>query len=333
MRGLTLFCGKDKAIEAITLLLSSGQERVDQALQTAIRHFETTFPGRVSGYYVEGSYATGTGIATSDLDLSIVFRGHFADEAERASARAMVEQCASESPVEFDASVLDEASLCKGASPQFKLGSTLVYGEDIRDQIPLIPIEVWTRDRMHAAYWLMVNIFNRPKVLRLPLGFPNPNDEWRGYASRKVRLPDGTEVPSTRNLIRSTGWAATALLALHAKRYITSKRECHMIYRAVINDEWATLFEDMYLYCREHWQYLLPQTEEGRQRLRTMCERTLAFENHFLGVYKNYLLAQISSADEASITHALWVLGQITFDDAEVQNAVRALRRPFPLVF
>ena len=315
------------------MLLSSGQERVDQVLQAIIRRFETAFPGRVSGYYVEGSYANGTGIATSDLDLSIIFRGQFADEAERARAAEIVQQCASESPVEFDASVMDEASLSKGASPHFKLGSALVYGEDIRDQIPLVPIEIWTRDRMHAAYWLMVNVFNRPKVVRLPLGFPDPDDAWLGYASRKVRLLDGTEAPSTRNLIRSTNWAATALLALRAKRYITSKRECHTIYRAVINDEWAGLFEDIYCYCREQWQYLLPQAAEDRQRLRAMCERTLAFENHFLSVYKKYLLAQLSSTDEASITHALWVLGQITYDDTEVLSAVQTLQRPFPLVF
>ncbi len=320
-------------MESVTLLLSSGQERVDQLLQAIIRRFETTFPGRVSGYYVEGSYANGTGIATSDLDLSIVFRGQFADEAERASAAEIVQQCASLSPVEFDAKVMDEASLSSGASPQFKLGSALVYGEDIRERIPLVPIEVWTRDRMHAAYWLMITIFNRPKVVRAPLGFPDPNDEWRGYASRKARLPDGTEAPSTRNLIRSTGWAATALLALQAKRCFISKRVCHITYRAVINDEWAALFEDIYVYCREQWQYLLPHTSEDRQRLRAICERTLAFENHFLGIYKTYLLAQLSGADEAGIARALWVLGQIVYDDAEVLSAVRALQRPFPLVF
>ncbi len=227
----------------------------------------------------------------------------------------------------------DEASLSGGASPQFKLGSALVYGEDIRERIPLVPMEVWTHDRMHAAYWLMISIFNRPKVVHLPLGFPDPNDAWLGYANRKARLPDGTEVPSTRNLIRSTGWAATALLALYARRYIVSKRECHTIYRAVINDEWAALFEDIYYYCREQWQYLLPQTDEDRQRLRAICERTLAFENYFLGVYKTYLLAQLGSADEGAISHAFWVLSQIVFDDAEVLSAACALQRPSPLVF
>ncbi len=116
-------------------------------------------------------------------------------QAERARAAEIVQQCASLSPVEFDATVVDEASLSGGASPQFKLGSALVYGEEIRERIPLVPMEVWTRDRMHAAYWLMITIFNRPGIVRAPLDFPDPQDEWLGYANRKARLPDGVEVP------------------------------------------------------------------------------------------------------------------------------------------
>lgn len=312
-------------MEDIDLLVSSGEARVDRVLQAAIKRFETAFPGRVGAYYVEGSYANRTSLATSDLDLTIIFRGQLADD-ERARAAEIVQQCARLSSVELDAEVVDEASLHSGASPQFKLGSTLIYGEELRDPIPLVPIEVWTRERMHAAYWLMITIFNRPKVVRAPLGFPNPDNEWLGYASRKVRLPDGTEAPSTRNLIRSTGWAATALIALRAGRYATSKRESHALYRAVINDEWATLFEDIYTCCREQWHYLIPERDADRQRLRAICERTLAFENHFLGIYKGFLLAQLREADEAAVQHALWVQERIVYDDVEVLRVVQSLK-------
>ena len=282
------------------LLISTGHAPVDGILQTTISRFEAAFPGRIGGYYIEGSYANGTDIATSDLDLTIVFRGHFAGETERASAVALAHECTMLSPVEFDAEIVDEATLSVGASPQFKLGSRLIYGEDIRGKIPLMPLEVWTRSRMRAAYTLMRTVYHRPPVVRPPLDFPDPGDPWRGYANRTVRLPDGSEVLSTRNLIRTTGWAATALVALKAGQYVVTKRECHTLYRTAINDEWAPLLEDIYRACREQWQYLIPEQPEDRQHLRVICERTLAFENHFLGIYMDFLLRQVRERDAAA---------------------------------
>ncbi len=305
------------------LLLSTGHERVDRFLQTTISRFATAFPGRVCAFYIEGSYANGTSLATSDLDLTIVFREHFADEAERASATALAHECAALSPVEFDAEIVDEATLSGGTSPQFKLGSRLLSGEEIRAKIPLMPLEVWTRHRMHAAYRLMVTAFHRPPVVRLPLGFPDPTDPWGGYASRKIRLPDGTEAPSTRNLIRTTGWAATALIALKARQYVVTKRDCHLLYRAVINDEWAALFEDIYHVCRENWQYLIPARHEDQQRLRAICERALAFENHFLGIYKHFLLAQLRAADEAARQEALQAVGAVVYADRQIISVIQ----------
>jgi len=52
--------------------------------------------------------------------------------------------------------------------------------------------------------------------------------------------------------------------------------------------EWSALLEDIYNYCRQEWHYLIPTEEHNRQRLRTLCERTLGFERHFMAVYKDY---------------------------------------------
>ena len=58
-----------------TLLVTTGNRTVDQALRAAVEAFEAAFPDRIRGYYLEGSYADGTGLATSDADVVIVFVG------------------------------------------------------------------------------------------------------------------------------------------------------------------------------------------------------------------------------------------------------------------
>ena len=144
--------------------------------------------------------------------------------------------------------------------------------------------------------------------MRLPLGYPDPRGEFYGYDCRAVRLPDGGEARSTRNLIRTTGWAATALVAHRAGRYVARKRDCHAIYRETIGDEWGDLLADIYTQCRAEWNYLIPDDAADRRRLRAICERTLAFENHFLAIYRRYLLAELRGADDVNTRHALWLL-------------------------
>lgn len=303
----------------------TGNKRIDDITQEAIARLEAAFPQRIRAGYIEGSYANGIALTTSDLDLTIVFCERFKSQAEREQAQRLCSQYAAQAGIELDAEIVDEASLQEGVYPQFKLGSQLFYGIDIRAQCPLIPMERWTRERMHAAYWLIIQVFHRPPIVRFPLTAPDPTDRFLGYTNRRVRLPDGTEVPSTRNLIRTSGWAATALIALQAGQYVTNKRNCQTLYRNYINDEWADLLENLYSWCRGAWQYLIPQSAEDQQRLRALCEQALAFENHFLICYKSFLLTQLQDMAEAAPLTALRVMSQIPYNNTEIVDAIRAL--------
>ena len=312
---------------AVVPLAMIDDERLDRALRDAVDAFEAAFPGRVRGYYVEGSHADRTGVTSSDLDLTIVFRDRFADDGERDRAAALATTCTDSGGVELDIVFLEEAALAGGADPMFKLASRLVYGEDIRDTVPLLSIDAWTRDRMHAAYWLLVKALDRPPVVRFPLGYPEPTAPFRGYDRRMVRLPDGRTAPSTRNLIRVAGWMGTALVALQAGRYVARKRDCHASYREWIGDEWAPLLEEIYVVCRGAWGGLIPDAEEERRRLDGICERMLAFENHFVERYQQYLVSQLRGADREGVRAALQVLARIPLLDPEVIGALRELER------
>jgi predicted nucleotidyltransferase len=169
---------------------------VDDTLRATVAAFEATFPGRVRGYYVQGSRADGSGLSTSDLDLCIVFR----------------------------------------------------------------------------------------------------------------------------DLFRSTGWAATALIAWQASQYVARKRDCHVTYRALIGDEWSDLLEDVYVLCRGQWRYLIPDAPADRARLCAICARTLGFERHFLAAYRRFLLAELRGGGDGA-RMALDVLERLPWRDDEIAAA------------
>ena len=300
-----------------TLLTSTGNARADDALRALVAACEAVLPGRLRSVYVTGSYGDETALASSDLDVTLVFAGHLTAE-ERAAAEGAVGSVARDCGVEMDASVAGEDELARGVPPLLKLGGRCVWGEDRRGAMPPVPIEQWARERMHAAYWLIVNIFGRPVPVSLPLRYPDASDQFFGYARRTVRLADGREVPSTRDLIRVTGWAATALIALHGRAYVARKREMPAAYRRYVGDEHAALHEDISYWCRGQWSYLIPDDVAGRARLRDLCARTLAFENRFLAEYREWVLGELRSLDGDARQSARKMLGRVPLADVAI---------------
>jgi hypothetical protein len=296
-------------------------------LSRLIGSFERAFPRRVLGWFIEGSYADGTSIATSDIDVVAVFRGRFLNDGEKDSAAQLCAGCARQSALELDVTFQCEADLAGGASPTFALGSTFIYGEDVRARVPLLPIDIWARRRMHAAYWLMIDVFKRPAVTTYPLDFPRSNEPHRGYDCRTVRLADGSEARSTRDLIRVTGWAATALLALKAHVYVARKSDCHTFYRERLGGEWAGLLDTIYQVCRQEWHYLVPAAPRDRATFAGICHRVLQFENYFLATYRDFVVRELQSGDSSAVAEALAFLERVPFDDACVRGALRERER------
>jgi hypothetical protein len=229
--------------------------------------------------------------------------------------------------MELDIEITDEATPAQGVYPSLKMGSLCLYGDDRRAYLPLIPLAEWTRQRMHAAFLLLVNALHRPPVVTTPLTYPDPLGPFYGYDRRTARASEGGERHSTRDLVRVTGWIATALVAYRAGVYVACKRDCHRAYRHHIGDAWAPLLETIYQRCRTDWGYLIPDAEPDRQALRALCEETLHFENHFLTIYKHYLLTELLENGEEARGRALWILGQIDYQDADIRQAVLTVGR------
>jgi hypothetical protein len=307
----------------IQLHTSSGSQSADDMLCGLIGIFELCFPGRIRAYYAEGSYADRTAITTSDIDLVLIFKDRFVGEDEAGAARRLGAYCANLSVLELDLDIIDEQQAHRSAFPTLKLASVLLYGEDIRAQLALPSISDWTRDRMHAAYWLIVQVFNRSPVVRYPLGYPLPDEVFFGYDQRMLRMPDGAQVRCTRDLVRVTGWAATALIALQTDTYVVRKRDCHLRYQELIGDQWSELLEVIYTRCKHEWGYRIPASLGDQRALRDMCTRTLEFENHFLRIFKPFVLGELRGDDAEARRAAVWLLGQIPYDDQAIEQALQ----------
>ncbi|HLI50652.1 MAG TPA: hypothetical protein VKU87_02580 [Thermomicrobiaceae bacterium] len=308
----------------IQLLLATGIAGVDLALTRTVETFEGEVPGCVLAYYLDGSLADGDSIATSDLDLTLVITScvEGGDAGDHDKLNEIAARCQRDAGLELDIGLLDERELANGLTPMLKYASRLIHGEDIRDRYPLLAIEDWTRERMNAAYWLMNRVFDRPAAVHIPLGYPDPDDLFYGYARRPIRLSDGSFAASTRDLVRVSGWIATALVAHRASRYVSRKRDCHREYRYAIGDQWSNLLDDIYERCRTDWGYLIPAGSEDRRRLRTICRQMLGFENHFLTIYRDLLLQQLRER----APRALWLMERFPLADASISAAFRSAR-------
>ncbi len=305
--------------EVMLVAPTGSARRLDAVVQVVLSRFAAALPRRLRAAYVLGSYADASAVTTSDLDLELIVADRFA-EGELARVQAFLAEYPTQAAVELDIEVKDEASLRGVASPMLKLGSRLLWGDDLRPGLALIPLVEWTRDRMHTSYWRLAGLFARPLPLTTPLRYPDPTDEFYGYARRLMRLPDGQEAPGTRDLIRSVGWMATALVAYQAGQYVATKRACAPVYREFVGGEWASLVEDMAEWVRGAWQCRIPTARQDRTRLRAVCARTLGFENHFLGLYLRYAQEELCGVDPRGRRLAREALERIPLADMPVDT-------------
>lgn len=307
------------------LVNTTGNTLADRTVQGIIALFELLLPHSVCSCYVEGSYANQSFIETSDLDLLIVLQAPLATEREQATASHLLEACQHLSSLQLDITLTDLSQLQQSADPMFKLGALLLFGREIRDAVPLIPITLWARQRMHAAFWLMVHVFQRPEPVVAPITLPQPHDVFYGYAARPVQLTDGTEIPTTRDLIRVTGWIATARIAYQARGYVLDKQRCVPTYRDTIGDKWTDLLEAIEQRCRKSWQYGIPESSKEQAELRAIAAQVLEYENHFLSLYNQFLLAELTSDDVAGQATAVEMLERTWYPQPSILAALHQL--------
>jgi predicted nucleotidyltransferase len=270
---------------------------VDEILRHVVGAFETTFEGRVRSYYLTGSFADGTAQPFSDIDLSLLFRGGLA-AAEEEAAFKLTRECAEASTSELDVATLGDPIVYPLRVTGIKLGSHLLYGEDVREAMPLPPLEEYVRHAMDLTFRLISGFRGPDATLSVRAAVPDPGAEFLGYITGGATTGRGTTAPSTKNLVVTTGLMATSLLAAGAGCYVGGKRDAIRMYRALIGGPWAEFLEEIHTSCRDRWEYRLPGAPEERRHLSGLCRRMPVFESYFLTAYREHLLAEMDRGEE-----------------------------------
>jgi hypothetical protein len=257
--------------------------------------------------------------------MRIVFKGDVTPEEAR-QCNHILAYCRLISPCILDVAPDGEKQLLQNGAVRFQRGTRLLHGEDIRAAVPLKPMEQYIRDTMHFQFRLSARVRGNPALLTFPLDYPDPSDRFFGYARRRMRAIDWTAVYGTKDLVATATFIATALVGLLAQQYVVSKRESVEQYRAWIGDEWTPFVTDVYELCRRKWNYLVPHDAAERARLRELCRRSLAFENHFFGHYRAYLLSELQHHNQQIACFAARQLRQIQYHDDELIAALQHAR-------
>lgn len=276
-------------METYILEASLGDARSDAIVRGLVGLFELFFPGRVRGYYLLGSYADATPVAISDIDLAIIFKDSFRHAEEAEAAQRAIEACRLISSIRLDVTPQSEAEL-RAEDVRLKLGSALVYGEDIRERLPLPDPAAHARYITHWANAFVRRLHDADHI-PFPLRYPDPDGEFYGYDRKRVDAWYPPEVTQgTKELVATVCWTATALLSLQAERFAATKADAVRLYAEAVGGEWAPFVQDLYALCKGRWQYEVPPAEDERRQLRALCARALPYLNHYLAVYRAYLL-------------------------------------------
>ena len=291
---------------------STGNPQVDNILGGTIGILESLFPDRIRAYYLHGSFADGTGIETSDIDLFLVAKERFSAEEQQKLQRIM-HSCARFSPFMVEMMALDEALLLQHGHFRIKSASRLVWGDDLRESMSDQTLDQYIRMYARFPFIYMTQMLRNLEVLVSPLDYPQATGEFYGY-DQQLLPPRNNRQHNIKKLVTGVCWAATVLVAWQAGRTVEGKHASVERYREFIHDEWTAFIEDIYAWGNQRWHYLVPQEPEERQRLRELCAQTLAFEKHFLRHYQGYLLAELQK-DAQSKLIAVQQLSKMYFDE------------------
>ena len=279
----------------ISLQFSTGLSRIDEIIYGSIGILETLFPHRIRAYYLVGSYADGGYTSESDIDLVPLFKGMMQD-GEEISYRQTVEYMDKLSPVRLGFGLRNEDQSFREGGVGIKIGSVLLYGEDMRDHIPLTPLEQYCQSCISTSIGLIRYQRSDPDQLFFPLEYPNAQDEYYGYL--KEENIQGTIRKSAASIFTHLMFLASSIVTLKTGQYNASKSFSWKFYQDHIGDGWGTFLEEWYTRGKKQWRYAIPMTSKERNQLKQMCQKVLAFENEFWMIAKDFILKRLESKDE-----------------------------------
>ncbi|NKB66760.1 MAG: hypothetical protein GKR89_06855 [Candidatus Latescibacteria bacterium] len=319
----------NQAQGSVALAHSTADPRVNAILQGVVGVFEHYFPERIHGYYLVGSYANGTAVAASDIDIHPVFKGEFGPE-EAEQVYRIRDICNGLTYVELNVDPWPDSFAGVVYGALFQLVALPVYGADIRARFPLPSLEAYARQLVGVGGLLKVR---QRATLRYPLAYPDPAGEFYGYDGRGAADFDGVQEQGTKGLIGAAYSIVLGRLALTAPQYIVGKAEAFHLYRQCVKDEWSDFIAQVWQRCRQDWHYKIPTRDSDRQILRRLCRDMLDLENFYLRLYRGFMLeelaAQVADWPYGDSDYTIYSLGRLATVLYPGDAAVALALQPF----
>ena len=312
---------------SVRLSDSMGTLEINEMLQGIVGIYERLFPNRIRSYYVIGSQAEGVAVAMSDIDVLLVFREKFESDAERHLAHQIGWLCDMISPILLDITPSTDSpdDIYNSAFLQWHLRP--IYGEDIRPSITLPAIDDYIRFMMNAT---MQKWIRHRRNLVFPLDYPDPDGEFFGYDLEGIYSIPVCQNLGTKGLIWTLCPMVTAIVTLKTGRFVAGKSEGFRFYQKYVNDEWADFLAEVWDTCRVQWESRMPTDSVDRKKVRAFSQKILAFENHYLTLYKQFWLRDLEAAQGEYVNvygdrklQAIRHLGDVVYPDDTVENALK----------
>ncbi|MCI0714121.1 MAG: nucleotidyltransferase domain-containing protein [Chloroflexi bacterium] len=305
----------------VELSNSTGDTEIDDLLVGIVGIYESTFPQRIRGYYVVGSYGDGTAVPSSDLDIGILFYARLT-HTELRQCQDLIHHCNALSHVRLDISSLDESHLTR-ATASMK-AALPIFGDKLAfHTLPLEPIQDKIIRSLFMAVQYMWILRGRADNLYFPLRYPDEDGEFYGYDSFGEYVGGGEFGRGTHLMVNLVTMMTTTINALVLGKQVGTKKESVMTYYYDVDDEWADFVVDVYQFLKEQWHYQIPQHREDRERLRHFCERLIHFENFLLAICRSYILKTLAGHDKICLKYTLDSLERIGYPSGDFSKALR----------
>lgn len=250
----------------------TGDPEADRVLVGLLGVAECVAPGWFRAAYLVGSFADGSAVWGSDLDVLLIF-GTSPDEGQRGALRRLFRHCGRLSPIPLDVRAVELEAV--GRAGPVLASARLLAGDDVRGRVPAASREGVRRETRLAALAEVGRLYPDGLPTTRPLPPPDPDGAFLGFDGRPTRRRDGGEAPGTRGPVAALTWAARSALLDRGGPWVSGKGEpLADAAERHLGADWTAALRGAFGRCRGEWGYLVPDARADRAWLREWCRAT-----------------------------------------------------------
>jgi|GEM_PF-6450862 len=305
-------------------LLIKSEITAEQLVSGIVSIMTTCFGDRILSIYLTGSMNREQLTLSSDIDMTVVFRGTISD-AEQNQYMQLQDGLQMLSPLRLDVWAESEAKIRDRPANKATRSSTCLYGEDFFPELTSQPIEHFAMRYVHKSIHYMRVLRGRPEPNPAPFTYPQAGEEFFGYTQFADFAGAEKFTSGIRIIMNMLTTCLTARLAHEKNIEVTTKQDSLEQYAQQFDDEWGNYSRQLVDLIKLELQYQLPSQAEQKQKLQSLLRRLPDFENFMLNHFKPIILANLQSDNKRRRKLALVALMNVQFNDAAIASELASI--------